>query len=93
MMSAHKLTIKPAYLADRPETSRPACTIFVASTTRVISKPDLSTYNPLRDKLCDWQAQADADGRVAPPDGPGLGVNIDEAMLADFPLIDGPGYI
>ena len=54
---------------------------------------DLSEVNPLRDRLCDWQARISADGTVLPPDRPGLGVLIDEAMLKEFPLIDGPGYV
>ena len=54
---------------------------------------DLSRFNPLRDQLCDWQAEVSGDGTVQPPDGPGLGVSIDEAMLKEFPLIDGPGYV
>ena len=54
---------------------------------------DLSRHNPFRDALCDWQADIASDGTVRPPEGPGLGVEIDEARLADFPLIDGPGYV
>jgi L-alanine-DL-glutamate epimerase-like enolase superfamily enzyme len=54
---------------------------------------DISAHNPFRDQLCSWQAQVDGDGNVHPPEAPGLGVEIDEAMLAEFPLIDGPGYV
>ena len=54
---------------------------------------DISRYNPFRDRLCSWQATVDRDGCVRPPEGPGLGVEIDEAMLESFPLIDGPGYV
>lgn len=54
---------------------------------------DLSRYNPFRDELCSWQAKVAADGTVLPPDGPGLGVEICEALLDKFPLIDGPGYV
>lgn len=54
---------------------------------------DLSRFNPLRDELCSWQAEVDRDGTIAPPSGPGLGVEIDEKLLAKFPVIDGPGYI
>ena len=54
---------------------------------------DLSVHNPFRDELCSWKADVAADGTVTPPDGPGLGVEIDEAMLEKFPLIDGPGYV
>ena len=54
---------------------------------------DLSRHNPFRDELCDWKADVAPDGTVCPPDGPGLGVNVDETMLEAFPLIDGPGYV
>ncbi len=54
---------------------------------------DLSRYNPLRDELCSWTANIRDDGTVSSPDGPGLGVEIDESQLAKFPLIDGPGYV
>lgn len=54
---------------------------------------DLSRYNPLRDELCSWNATVAQDGTVLPPDGPGLGVEIDENLLAKFPVIDGPGYV
>lgn len=54
---------------------------------------DISRHNPLRDELGDWKAEVGADGCARPPEGPGLGVSIDEAKLADFPLIDGPGYV
>ena len=54
---------------------------------------DLSRYNPLRDELCSWNASIGSDGTVSLPDGPGLGVEIDEGLLAKFPVIDGPGYV
>lgn len=54
---------------------------------------DLSQHNPFRDLLCDWQAEVDGDGNVYPPDRPGLGVEIDEARLSEFPVIDGAGYV
>lgn len=54
---------------------------------------DLSRHNPFRDDLCDWRAEVDADGNVQPPEAPGLGVRIDEERLAEFPVVDGPGYV
>ena len=54
---------------------------------------DLSRYNPLRDELCSWNATVAPDGTVKAPDKPGLGVEIDEGLLAKFPVIDGPGYV
>lgn len=54
---------------------------------------DLSRYNPLRDDLCSWNATVAPDGTVLPPEGPGLGVEVDEGLLDKFPVIDGPGYV
>ncbi len=54
---------------------------------------DISRHNPFRDELTGWRAEVDDAGTVRPPDGPGLGVEVDEAALARFPLIDGPGYV
>ncbi|MGI9426018.1 MAG: mandelate racemase/muconate lactonizing enzyme family protein [Hyphomicrobiaceae bacterium] len=54
---------------------------------------DLSAYNPLRDDLCSWKADVAPDGTVIAPDGPGLGVDVDEALLDKFPVIEGPGYV
>ena len=53
----------------------------------------LETLNPFRDQLTSWQAKIAPDGTVSPPDGPGLGVDVDESALDAFPLIDGPGYV
>ena len=33
------------------------------------------------------------DGRVEPPSGPGLGVDVDESLFEKYPSIDGPGYV
>jgi L-alanine-DL-glutamate epimerase-like enolase superfamily enzyme len=52
----------------------------------------VSKFNPFRDmfgKL--WEIGA--DGCVEPPQGPGLGVEVDESLFAQYPSIDGPGYV
>ena len=33
------------------------------------------------------------DGRIEPPHGPGLGIQIDETMLERYPAIAGPCYL
>ena len=33
------------------------------------------------------------EGRIEPHDAPGLGLDIDEAMLADYPAVPGPCYL
>ncbi|PLC55845.1 mandelate racemase [Pollutimonas nitritireducens] len=52
----------------------------------------VSKFNPFRD-MFGSTFQIGADGCVEPPSGPGLGVEVDEAIFKDFPLIDGPGYV
>jgi len=37
--------------------------------------------------------QVGPDGCVEPLDRPGIGLDIDEKIFADFPAIDGPGYV
>jgi D-galactarolactone cycloisomerase len=54
---------------------------------------DVSRYNPFRDELTSSVCEVDSQGYVTPPDAPGLGVEVDEAALAKFPVIEGPGYI
>lgn len=52
----------------------------------------VSHFNPLRD-LFGSAFAIGADGCVAPPDGPGLGLTVDEKIFAEYPPIDGPGYV
>jgi len=90
--SAWKLTVNPHTSLTGLNVA--ACTHLLASVDNPgYFEADLSRHNPLRDRLCDWQATIAADGTVRPPERPGLGVAVDEARLAEFPLIDGPGYV
>ena len=54
---------------------------------------DVARHNPFRDDVVGLPYRLDADGKVCPPDGPGLGVEVDERFLAANPLIDGPCYV
>lgn len=54
---------------------------------------DVSQHNPFRDELTNAVCAVDSQGFVRPPQGPGLGVEVDEAAFAKFPVIEGPGYI
>ncbi len=54
---------------------------------------DVTRYNPFRDELCSAVQLLDAQGRVRPPDGVGLGVEIDLERLAASTVIAGPGYV
>lgn len=52
----------------------------------------VSKYNPFRDMFGSTFAIGD-DGCVEPPDGHGIGVEVDESIFDKYPLIDGPGYV
>ncbi|RPH63980.1 MAG: mandelate racemase/muconate lactonizing enzyme family protein [Burkholderiales bacterium] len=55
---------------------------------------DAATENLFRDELTSRGAgQIDRDGCVRPPEGAGLGVEIDEDFIRDHPVIEGPGYV
>jgi L-alanine-DL-glutamate epimerase-like enolase superfamily enzyme len=52
----------------------------------------VSKFNPLRDMFGVVFAIGE-DGCVEPLERPGIGLDIDEAIFAQFPAIDGPGYV
>jgi L-alanine-DL-glutamate epimerase-like enolase superfamily enzyme len=52
----------------------------------------VSKFNPLRD-MFGRTFEIGKDGCVAPLDRPGIGLDIDEKVFAEFPAIDGPGYV
>ena len=54
---------------------------------------DCAVHNPFRDHLAGIPYTLDANGCVTPSDGPGLGVEVDEAFIAAHPLIEGPCYV
>jgi L-alanine-DL-glutamate epimerase-like enolase superfamily enzyme len=54
---------------------------------------DVSRVNLFRDRLVSPPYVVGPDGCVAPLEGPGLGVEVDEAFLAKHPVIEGPGYV
>ncbi len=54
---------------------------------------DVSKGNLFRDALTSRPYEVGADGCVHPLEGPGLGVEVDEAFLAAYPVIEGPSYV
>ncbi len=54
---------------------------------------DCSLDNPFRDHLINPPIRIAADGTIAPNDGPGLGVEVDEELILRYPGTDGPGYV
>ena len=66
--------------------------LLSAITNGLIYEADVARTNPFRTDLAK-PALAVRDGYIEPSDAPGLGLEIDEAMLADYPAIPGPCYI
>jgi len=54
---------------------------------------DVSKNNRFRDQLVSTPYTVDRAGTVRPLEGPGIGVEVDEAFLRAHPLIDGPAYV
>ena len=54
---------------------------------------DVSVYNPFRDDLTGPGHESLAAGAVQNLDLPGIGIEIDESLLSDYPMISGPGYV
>ena len=54
---------------------------------------DISQANRFRDELGSSPWKIGADGTVLPSPSPGIGVEVDEALLAAHPAIEGPGYV
>jgi L-alanine-DL-glutamate epimerase-like enolase superfamily enzyme len=52
----------------------------------------VSKYNPFRD-MFGKTFEIGADGCVEPLSKPGLGIEVDESIFAEYPLVDGPGYV
>ncbi|MGH8811884.1 MAG: mandelate racemase/muconate lactonizing enzyme family protein [Advenella sp.] len=52
----------------------------------------VSHFNPFRD-MFGATFSIGQDGCVEPPKGPGLGIEVDEAIFKEYPVVDGPGYI
>ena len=52
----------------------------------------VSHFNPLRD-MFGKVFEIGSDGCVEPLDKPGIGIEVDESLFAQYPLIDGPGYV
>ncbi len=66
--------------------------LLSAITNGLIYEADVARVNPFRTDLAKPALEV-RDGHIEPNDAPGLGLEIDEAMLADYPAIPGPCYI
>ncbi|UIJ73442.1 mandelate racemase/muconate lactonizing enzyme family protein [Aurantimonas sp. HBX-1] len=54
---------------------------------------DATRINPFRVELTGHSFEINAVGEIRAPDGPGLGVEIDEDFVRRHPLIEGPCYV
>ncbi len=54
---------------------------------------DATADNPFRTDMVSGRLDVDADGMIAPPEAPGLGMEVDEDFVAAHPLIEGPCYV
>ncbi len=54
---------------------------------------DCSLNNPLRDEMINPPVRVGSDGTASPNEKPGLGIEIDEAMILRFPGTTGPSFV
>ncbi len=92
MASARKLPI-------HPHTS--ATGLNMATTVHFLAAIDNGGYfeadtakeNLFRDELTSQAFEVDAQGRVAPLERPGIGVDVNEDFIRAHPVMEGPGYV
>lgn len=91
MASAHKLPIHchSSNGLNMAATQHLMCAIDNAG----YFEGDCSWDNPFRDQLIDPPIRIASDGTVAPNEGPGLGVTVDEDMLRHYPGVQGAEYV
>ena len=66
--------------------------LLCAIPNGLIYEADVAAVNPFRTDLAKGYTGV-VDGHIEPPDGPGIGIEIDEAVLERYPAIPGPCYI
>jgi L-alanine-DL-glutamate epimerase-like enolase superfamily enzyme len=93
MASAWKLPIHPHTAISALNMA--ACVHFLCAIDNGgYFEADISKINPYRDQLCSrLPFRLAEDGSVAPLEGPGIGLDVDEEFLLRHPVIDGPSYV
>ena len=66
--------------------------LLCALGNALVYEADEAPVNPFRTHLARNPLEV-RDGHIEPHDGPGLGLDVDEAMLADYPAVPGPCYL
>jgi L-alanine-DL-glutamate epimerase-like enolase superfamily enzyme len=92
MASAYKLRINPH--SSMTGLNMAASIHFLAAIDNGgYFEGDVSRNNHFRDSLTTPPYVVGRDGCVAPLEGPGIGVEVDEEFLAKHPVIEGPSYV
>ena len=92
MASAEKLAIHPHTLASGLNMAA-SIHLLCAIDNPGYFEADVSKENLFRDQLTNRPDLLDANGCVRPPEGPGLGIDVDEPFLVAHPVIEGPAYV
>ncbi|MDA1117779.1 MAG: mandelate racemase/muconate lactonizing enzyme family protein [Proteobacteria bacterium] len=92
MASAYKLPIHPH--SSMTGLNHAASIHFLAAIDNGgYFEGDVSKANWFRDELVSKPYEVDREGKVWPLEKPGLGLEVNEAFLAQHPAIEGPGYV
>ncbi len=92
MASAHKLAVHP-HTSMTGLNMAASIHVLAALDDPGYFEGDVSKNNLFRDTLVSTPYQVDANGCVRPLEGPGLGLEVDEAFLIKHPVIEGPSYV
>ena len=91
MASAWKLPIHPH--TSMTGINMAATVHFLASIENAgYFETDASAVNPFRTDLTSTPYTLQPDGCVTPLDGPGIGVEVDEAVIQAHPIVEGSSY-
>jgi D-galactarolactone cycloisomerase len=92
MASAYKLKIHP-HTSSSGLNMAASIHFLCALDNAGYFEGDTSKGNRFRDQLTSTPYSVDKDGCVSPPEGPGLGVEVDEGFFLKHPVIEGPAYV
>ena len=92
MASAYKLAIHPHTSATGLNMAA-SVHFLCAIDNPGYYEADVARENLFRDELTSRWGEVGADGCVRPLEGPGLGVEVNEAFLRAHPVIEGPAYV
>jgi D-galactarolactone cycloisomerase len=92
LASAWKLPLNP-HTASTGLNMAATVHLLAATENAGYFEADVSHDNLFRDELVSSSITVRPDGTVLPPEGPGLGVEVDEDFLAAHPVIEGPGFV